>query len=54
MSVQQVQPELIKEHLIPLLISSVVQGVLLLDAVVGEVTGHVLEVRAVVGLRGRP
>lgn len=50
MSVQQVQPELIKEHLVPLLISSVVLGVLLLDAVVGQVAGHVLEVRAVVGL----
>lgn len=50
MSVQQVQPELIKEHLVPLLISPVVLGVLLLDAVVGQVAGHVLEVRAVVGI----
>lgn len=54
MSVQQVQPEFIKEHLVPLLISSVVLGVLLLDAVVGQMAGHVLEVRAVVGLRGSP
>lgn len=54
MSVQQVQPELIKEHLVPLLVSPVVLGMLLLDAVVGQVAGHVLEVRAVVRLRGSP
>ena len=50
MSVQHVQPELVKEHLVPLLIPAVVLGVLLLDAVVGQVAGHVLEVRVVVGL----
>ena len=50
MSVEQVQPELIKEHLVPLLVSSIVLGVLLLDAVVGQVAGHVLEVGAVVGI----
>ena len=54
MSVQQVKPEFIKEHLVPLLVSSVVVGVLLLDAVVGQMAGHVLEVGAVVGLRGGP
>lgn len=43
-TVQQVQPELIEEHLVPLLVSPVVLGVLLLDAVVGQVAGHILEV----------
>ncbi len=51
---QQVLSELIKEHLVALLIAAVVLRVLLLDAVIGQVTGHVLQIRAVVGLRRRP
>lgn len=54
MGVQKVEPEFIEENLIALLVSSVVLRVLLLDAVVGQVARHVLEVRAVVWLRGRP
>lgn len=54
MGVQKVEPEFIEEQLVALLVSSVVLRVLLLDAVVGQVARHVLEVRAVVRLRGRP
>lgn len=54
MSVEQVQTKLVKEHLVAFLIATVVLGVLLLDAVVGQVAGHVLEVGAVVRLRGGP
>jgi len=52
--VQQVQPELVEEHLVAVLVAAVVVRVLLLDAVVGQVAGHVLQVGAVVGLGGRP
>lgn len=50
MTVHQVQLELVKEHLVAFLISPVVLRVLLLDAVVSQVTGHVLQIRAVVRL----
>ena len=54
MGAQQVLPELVEEHLVALLVAAIVLRVLFLDAVVGQVAGHVLEVGAVVGLRGRP
>lgn len=44
MLVQKVVSELFKKHLIALLITAVVLRVLLLDAVIGQVAGHVLQV----------
>lgn len=54
MCLKKVMPKLIKEHLIALFIASIVRRMLFLDAVIGQVAGHVLEVCTVVGLRGRP
>lgn len=54
MGVEKVEPELIKEHLVALLVAAVVLRVVLLDAVVGQMARHVLQVRAVVRLRGSP
>lgn len=52
--IQEVHPKFIKKHLVPFLVSSVILRVLHLNAVVGQMARHVLEVRAVVRLRGRP
>lgn len=54
MCVQQVLSELIEEHLVALLVAAVVLRMLFLDAVIGQVTGHILKIRAVVRLRRRP
>lgn len=51
---QQVPSELIKKHLIALLIAPIVLRMILLDAVIGQVAGHILEVRAIIGLWGGP
>ena len=54
MSGEQVLPELVEEHFVSCLVAAIVMRVLLLNAVIGQVAGHVLEVGAVVGLRGSP
>lgn len=54
MGVEKVEPEFIKEHLVALLIPPKVLRVVFLDAVVGQMARHVLQVRAVVRLRGSP
>lgn len=54
MNVQQVVSELVKEHLIALLVAAIILRVLFLDAVIGQVASQVLQVCAVVGLGRRP